>query len=57
MSIDFVIELAQFLDWEGNGYDLILVIINQLIKIVHYKLVQIIIIASALVEVIFNFVV
>ena len=35
LLIDFVIDLPILIDWKKNIYDLILIIINQLIKIVY----------------------
>lgn len=35
--MNFLIGFILFIDWNGNNYDAILVIVNQLIKIVHYK--------------------
>ena len=49
--------LPQSADWRGNGYDLILVIVNRLTKMVHYKPVQTTITAPALAEVILNVIV
>ena len=49
--------LPQSADWRGNSYDSILVIVNQLTKIVHYELVQTTITALTLAEVILNIVV
>ena len=43
LSIDFVTGLPLFADWKSNNYDLILIIVNLLTKIVHYKPVKIII--------------
>ena len=50
-------ELSQSVDWRGNSYDSILVIVDWLTKIVYYEPVQTTIIVAALVEVIFNIVV
>ena len=44
-------------DWKGDSYDLILVIVDWLTKMVYYKLVKVIINASGLVEIIINLVV
>ncbi len=44
-------------DWKGDSYDSILVIVDQLTKIVHYVLVTVTIDAPGLVEVIINVVV
>lgn len=52
--MDFVIELPIFTNWKDETYDLILVIINQLTKMVNYKLVNITINAFNLAKVIFN---
>ena len=37
LLIDFVTGLPLFADWKNNSYDTILVIINQLTKIMHYE--------------------
>ena len=55
--MDFVTGLPQSTDWRSNSYNSILLIINRLTKMVHYKPVQTIIIELALAEVIFNVVV
>ena len=55
--MNFVTGLPLSTDWKGNSYNFILVIINCLTKIVHYKLVKVIINASKLAEVIINMVV
>ena len=55
--MDFVTGLPQSVDWRGNGYNLILVIIDWLTKIVYYKPMQMTITAPALAEVILNIVV
>ena len=57
LSIDFVIGLPVLTDWKGDSYDSILVIVDQLMKIVHYKPVKITINASDLAKVIINVVV
>ena len=57
LSIDFVMGLPQSADWRGNGYDLILLIVDWLMKMVYYELVQTTIIVLALAEVILNVVV
>ena len=49
--------LPQFVNWRGDGYDSILVIIDQLTKMVHYESMQTTITATALAEVILNLVV
>lgn len=41
-------------NWKNENYDSILVIINQLIKIIYYKLSKIFINLPILVEIIFN---
>ena len=40
-----------FVDWKSNNYNLILVILNQLTKIIFYKLAKVIINAPRLAEV------
>lgn len=57
LSIDFLIRLSIFTNWKGETYDLILGIIDQLPKIVYYKLVKVTIDASGLAKVIFNIIV
>ena len=46
--------LPQSADWRGNSYDLILVIIDRLTKMVYYKPVQKTMTAPVLTEVILN---
>ena len=41
LSIDFVTGLPILTDWKGNNYNSILVIVNWLIKMVHYKPVKV----------------
>ena len=41
LSMDFVTGLPILTDWKGNSYDSILVIINRLMKMIHYKLVKV----------------
>ena len=55
--IDFVTGLPVSIDWKGDSYDFILVIINQLTKMVHYKLVKITLDAPGLAKVIIDVVV
>ena len=43
LSIDFVTGLPVSTDWKGNKYDSILVIVDRLTKMVHYKPVKVII--------------
>ena len=57
LSMDFVIGLPQFSNLRGNGYNLILVIVDRLTKMIHYEPVQITITAPALAEDILNVVV
>ncbi len=57
MSIDFVTGLPILANWKNNSYDLILVIINRLIKMVYYKPVKVTIDVSDLAQVIINVVV
>ena len=55
--MDFVTGLLLSADWKGDNYDLILVIVDQLTKMVHYKQVKVTINASGLAEVIIDVVV
>ena len=55
--MDFVTGLPQSADWRDDSYDSILVIVNWLMKMVHYEPVQTTITAPALAEVILNIVV
>ena len=41
LSMDFVTGLPLSADWKGNSYDSILVIVNQLTKMMHYKPVKV----------------
>ena len=49
--MDFVIRLPVSTNWKGDSYDSILVIIDWLTKMVHYKLVKVTINAPGLAEV------
>ena len=55
--MDFVTGLPISSDWKGDSYDPILVIVDRLTKMVHYKPVKITIDAPGLVEVIIDVVV
>ena len=55
--MNFVIGFPQFTNKKGNNYDLILIIINWLIKTIYYKLLEIIITTSVLLKSILNFVI
>ena len=55
--MDFVIGLSILADWKGNSYNLILVIVDQLIKIVHYKSIKVTIDALGLAKEIIDMVV
>ena len=55
--MDFVIGLLISTDWKGESYDFILVIVDQLTKMVYYKPVKVIIDAPGLAEVILDVVV
>ena len=55
--MDFVTSLLLSADWKGNNYDLILVIVERLTKMVPYKLVKVTINAPGLAEVIIDVVV
>ena len=55
--MDFVTSLPISANWKDDSYYSILVIVNQLTKMVHYELVKVTIDASGLAEVIINVVV
>ena len=55
--MDFVTGLPISTDWKGDSYDLILVIVDRLTKMVYYKPVKVTIDAPGLAEVIINVVV
>ena len=55
--MDFVTGLPILIEWKGDNYNSILVIVDRLIKIVHYKPVKVTIGAPGLAEVIINVVV
>ena len=57
LMIDFVTDLSISINWKRDSYDPILVIVDWLTQMVHYKLVKITINASRLVEVIINIIV
>ena len=57
LSMDFVTDLPLSTDWKGDNYNSILVIVNYLTKIVHYKLVKVTINALRLAEVIIDMIV
>ncbi len=55
--MDFVTGLPISADWKGDSYDLILVIIDRLTKMVHYEPVKVTIDAPSLAKVIIDVVV
>ena len=57
LLMDFVTSLPISTDWKGDNYDSILVIIERLMKIVHYMPIKVTIDAPGLTEVIINLVV
>ena len=57
LSMDFVTGLPILTDWKGDSYDSILVIVDWLTKMVHYKPVKVTIDAPGLAEVIIDVVV
>ena len=57
LSIDFVTGLPILTDWKGDSYDLILIIINWLTKMVHYKPVKVTLDVPSLAEIIIDVVV
>lgn len=52
--MDFVISLPVSTNLKNRSYNLILVIVDRLIKMMHYELVKVIIIILELAEVIIN---
>ena len=57
LSIDFVTGLSISANWKDHSYDSILVIVNQLIKMIYYIPVKVTIDAPGLAEVIINMIV
>ena len=57
LLIDFVTGLPILTDWKGDSYDSILVIVNRLMKMVHYKPIKVTIDAPGLAKIIINVVV
>ena len=57
LLIDFVMGLPILTDWKRDSYDLILVIIDRLMKMIHYEPVKVTINTPGLAEVIINIVV
>ena len=57
LSIDFVTGLPLSVDWKGDSYNSILVIVNRLTKMVHYEPAKVTIDAPRLAEVIINVIV
>ncbi len=55
--MDFVIELSITTNWKGEIYDLILVIVDRLTKMVYYEPIKVAINASSLADVILNVIV
>ncbi len=55
--MDFITDLLISADWKNDSYNSILVIIDQLMKMVYYKLVKVTIDAPGLAKVIINIVV
>ena len=54
LSIDFITGLPILIDWKGDNYDSILIIVDRLTKMVHYKLVKVSNNALGLAKVIIN---
>ncbi len=52
--MDFITGLPISVDWKGDSYDALLVIVDRLTKMVHYKPVKITIDTPGLAEVIIN---
>ncbi len=57
LSMDFVTSLLILANWKGYSYDLILVIVDRLTKMVYYKPLKVMIDAPGLAEVIIDVVV
>ena len=57
LSMDFVTGLLVLTDWKGDSYDLILVIVNRLTKMVYYNPIKVTIDAPGLAEIIINMIV
>ena len=57
LSMNCVTGLPIMMDWKGDSYDLILVIIDQLIKMVHYESVKVTINVPGFAKIIINIVV
>ena len=55
--MDFMTRLPVSINWKGDSYDSILVIVYRLIKMVHYELVKITIVTPGLAKVIIDIVV
>lgn len=55
--IDFITGLLVFIDWRNKTHNSILIMVDQLTKIVHYEPIKVTIDASGLVNVIFDVVV
>ena len=57
LFMDFVTGLPISTDWKSKSYDLILIIVDKLTKMVHFELINIMIDAPGLAEVIINVVI
>ena len=57
LSIDFIIDFTVSVNWKGDSYDSILIMVDQLIKMVNNILVKVTINASSLAKVIIDVVV
>ncbi len=55
--MDFITSLLISANWKDDSYDLILVIIDRLTKIIYYKSIKVIIDMSSLAKVIINMIV
>ncbi len=55
--MDFVTGFPISTNWKGDSYDSILVIVDHLTKMIHYKLVKVMMDASSLAEMIIDVVV
>ena len=57
LSMDFIMDLPILTDWKEDNYNSILVIVNRLTKMVHYKPIMVTINAPGLAKIIINVVV
>lgn len=56
-STNFVIDFSFSINWKGNSYDIILVDVNSLMKMIYYELVKTMIDIAGLIKIIINVVI